>query len=497
MKKLAPLILLAMVMTIASSSGGGVIRGEGDFEFYVSLSAFPSGDERVVELIQIAVPVKEITYSKKGDVYKALLEVELSLTRGGKVAFSKGYRIKDERESPPAARDISGFVYLTDSCFVYPGEYILNASVKDIYKKKSGAVSIVRKSYRTSRLSNIPIIVPMFGEKELALSEPVLIWSSDKSHFIPNPMSIYGLKKDTLSFYIESLVSPSLGADSITYRIAVINGKGNLELSDEFRRPVVDGRASLMASFDINTLPAGDYRLVVNAQRDSIIDSRGRDFNVSWELVNWQKPQRELLVEARILLDDREFEQFKKKSLGEQEKMLDELWKKLDPTPHTATNEAFEKFEQRLHYADATFGTFIRGALTDRGITFIRFGPPDEIIKQNVPHNRGDLDQAMEKLTDKFHMVIHSFTARDNMGVSRSPMLLLKYTKDAQSKLVRGPVGQDAGAYELWIYNMYGDPILDRDRLLTVKPGFRFLFVDKDGYGEYKLVGTSEDMFID
>jgi len=496
MKKLFPLIIVLTVLSTASVNGG-VIRGEGDFEFYISLSAFPTSDDRVVELIQIAVPVKEITYRKHGDVYKSLLEVEVALLSGGKVAFSKGYRIKDEREEPPRAKDISGFVYLIDSCLVYPGEYVLNATVKDMYDKKAGAVSLFKKSYRSSRIGSFPVSIPLLSGKDIIVSEPVLIWSREKSHFIPNPMSIYGLKKDTLSFYAECLLAASMTADSVTFRAAVLNNKGNIEITDEYRKAVINNKAFLTASLDINTLPAGDYRLVVNVQKDTLVDSRAKDFNVSWELVNWQKPQRELLVEARILLNEKEFELFKHKSLGEQEKMLDELWKKLDPTPHTARNEAFEKFEQRLNYADATFGTFIRGALTDRGITYIRFGPPDEIIKQNVPHNRDDLDQAMEKLTDEFHVVLHSFTARDNMGVSRRPNVQLKYHKDAQSKLIRGFAGQDTGAYELWIYNMYGDPILDRGRLLTVKPGLRFLFVDKDGYGEYSLVGTSEDMFND
>ncbi len=30
---------------------------------------------------------------------------------------------------------------------------------------------------------------------------------------------------------------------------------------------------------------------------------------------------------------------------------------------------------------------------------------------------------------------------------------------------------------------------------MTLKSGLRFLFLDSDGYGDYRLVGTSEDMY--
>ena len=45
--------------------------------------------------------------------------------------------------------------------------------------------------------------------------------------------------------------------------------------------------------------------------------------------------------------------------------------------------------------------------------------------------------------------------------------------------------------YELWIYNGNGNPILERDKTPEIEPTTRFLFVDRDGHGVYKLEKSS------
>ena len=54
--------------------------------------------------------------------------------------------------------------------------------------------------------------------------------------------------------------------------------------------------------------------------------------------------------------------------------------------------------------------------------------------------------------------------------------------------------GMDTGGYELWMYLMRGDPLFYEDRIMMGEAGMRFLFVDKDGIGNYVLVGTSEEI---
>lgn len=59
-----------------------------------------------------------------------------------------------------------------------------------------------------------------------------------------------------------------------------------------------------------------------------------------------------------------------------------EFWKKLDPTPSTEFNEAFEEYYERIYYANTQFKSYIEGWQTDRGMVYVVLGPPATIQKQ-------------------------------------------------------------------------------------------------------------------
>ncbi|MCK4236208.1 MAG: GWxTD domain-containing protein, partial [Candidatus Krumholzibacteria bacterium] len=414
----------------------------------------------------------------------------ITLDRGKETVFRKGYIVRDKRSSPPAATDLSGFLFMVDSCVVEPGAYCLNVEIEDLQRKKKNLLGILRKSYISSRLKDAYIEVPSYSSDRLAIGDPILIWSrKGSSHFIPNPMRIYGLKNDTLSFYVSALMRESSQIDSMDVRMAVLGQAGELMGEEYFRTPVRNRRAAFFGVFDVNVYPAGMYGLLVEAFDGSgSRSSTKKGFSVAWELINWQKPERDILNEARIILSDSEFDDFRCSGLGEQEKIMKEFWKKLDPTPHTAVNEAYEKFVERLSYADIHFDGFARGALTDRGQIYIRFGPPNDIVYESVPVNRNDLSKAIRKLEDEFDVIVHSFQSQRRGYLEFRPKLL-----SGRGRSFRGMEGMDTGAYELWIYNLNGDPIFERDKFITIQIGRRFLFVDLDGYGEFQMIGTSED----
>jgi hypothetical protein len=132
--------------------------------------------------------------------------------------------------------------------------------------------------------------------------------------------------------------------------------------------------------------------------------------------------------------------------------------------------------------------------LTDRGRIYIRFGPPDDIVNQNVPKTREDMTEALEKLEDEYKVI--AFGSNKGPGLAEYPKIQSRTplgTRMSDGKPFRG-VGMDLGAFELWIYDLRGDPLLERDRIMTVQTGLRFLFVDKDGIGEFRLIGTSEEI---
>lgn len=63
----------------------------------------------------------------------------------------------------------------------------------------------------------------------------------------------------------------------------------------------------------------------------------------------------------------------------EREAFIEDFWFQRDPTPGTEENEYREEHYRRVAYADETFGTpNIPGWKTDRGMIYIRYGPPNE-----------------------------------------------------------------------------------------------------------------------
>jgi GWxTD domain-containing protein len=468
------------------------MRGTGGFDFFVDIASLPSGGGGAVQLIQIAVPTKELRYVEKDGSFVAEVRFSIDLRSDKDVAVhTRRFQMKDSRGAAPRVKDLSSFLCEIDSCAIDPGVYRLTVKVEDLNRRKRTLLGILRKIYVSSRVKDASFEVRPFPAGEIALADPILVWESDPSgRFIPNPMQIYGLRKDTLSVFAQAALPDGASADSLDVRFALTKDTGEAMEEARFRIPVRGGRSSFMRSVDLTTFAAGDYRVTVEMRSPGgMFASSGKDFTVAWELVNWQKPMRDIMFEARLVLDDHDYDGFERMSLGEQEAFMQRFWKKLDPTPQTAINEVFERFTSRVRYADAHFGSFNRGALSDRGFTYIRYGPPDEIIHKPLPQGRDDLFEGIEKVVTEYKIIADGITVTKSMK-DRRPLII----SPEKQRATRGSVGNDVGSFEVWNYSFKGDPLLPGDKGMTVKQGLRFLFLDQDGIGDYRLVGSSENM---
>ena len=69
------------------------------------------------------------------------------------------------------------------------------------------------------------------------------------------------------------------------------------------------------------------------------------------------------------------------KALDNDAKMqaFENFWKKFDPTPETRVNEYMEEYYRRVAIAEKQFKSFKPGWKTQRGMVFIKLGPPDYV----------------------------------------------------------------------------------------------------------------------
>ena len=488
-------ILPALVVLAAVGLQGASLIGRGDFDIYVDVASLPARSGGAMQLLQIAVPTKELQYSKRDGLYEAGIRVTVDIRAGDESVFRNAVELRDSRSGPPAVKDLSSFLCRVDSCSLDPGLYALTVKVEDLGRPKKTLLGLVRKSYAASIVEKAPIEVVAPPPGSLAIGDPILVWSIDRDGgVIPNPMRIYGLRKDTLAVLAHVALPPSSRADSISVRIAVTKPMGAVVEERRIVLPIGDGRAAFVESFDLATYEAGDYRVLIEAEAgEGQFASAGGEFTVAWELLNWQRPVRDMLVEARFVLEEEAYARFADMTLGEQEAHLKNVWKSIDPTPQTAVNEAYEAFLARVRYADGHYGVFQRGAVSDRGTVYVRFGPPDEIIVRPVPKNRADLISGMERVRDEYEIVLEG-TWSDGNAMLRDLQPRIVYQE--QQRATRGNIGGDTGSFEIWSYNIKGEPLFPGDKGMTRKSGLRFLFLDSDGYGDYDLVGTSEDMFM-
>ena len=202
-------ILPALVVLVAGGLQGASLIGRGDFDFYVDIASLPARSGGAMQLLQIAVPTKELQYSKRDGLYEAGIRVTVDIRAGDESVFRNAVELRDSRSGPPAVKDLSSFLCRIDSCSLDPGLYALTVKVEDLGRPKKTLLGLVRKSYASSIVEKAPIEVVAPPPGSLAVGDPVLVWSIDRDGgVIPNPMQIYGLRKDTLTVLANVALPP-------------------------------------------------------------------------------------------------------------------------------------------------------------------------------------------------------------------------------------------------------------------------------------------------
>ena len=83
-----------------------------------------------------------------------------------------------------------------------------------------------------------------------------------------------------------------------------------------------------------------------------------------------------LLLEIEDILSGKDRDELKKSSKPTE--FLLHLWRRLDPTPATSENERYAEHIQRLNYAREHYPAATTKGYDDRGMIYLRYGPPDD-----------------------------------------------------------------------------------------------------------------------
>jgi GWxTD domain-containing protein len=94
-----------------------------------------------------------------------------------------------------------------------------------------------------------------------------------------------------------------------------------------------------------------------------------------------ETPYRKWLTEdvKYIIMDDERSAFAKLQTDEEREQFIEQFWLRRDPTPDSVENEYKEEHYRRIAYANEHYASGIEGWRTDRGMIYVKYGPPDQI----------------------------------------------------------------------------------------------------------------------
>jgi GWxTD domain-containing protein len=271
-----------------------------------------------------------------------------------------------------------------------------------------------------------------------------------------------------------------------------------LRLTTPVREALAAGRpTAVYYEIDAVGLPPGEFRLGI-----APLDTAGRGlltgFDVVWSLQLLARSTDDLLGEGRLVLFGDRLDAFLVAPRVEQERMLDEFWQELDPTPEDPYNEAYAEFRRRAAHVTAFYGGFDEyGARDPRGRIYMLLGEPSSIHAESMPMNEEDLNDARIMVYERYAPERPGSTAKDGAqgtlyynvftrSYQGAGYIPLPYSYLADKNIKAKVTSPDTRRFELWRYDDGGDQLF-LNSYTGQGQGLRFLFVDKTGRGDYVL----------
>lgn len=463
-------------------------EGTGEIPFVLDAAAFLSAAGQPEVYFCLAVPEERVVCAEpEAGATAPRIEVELeldNLNAAGDVLFARTQRLdvpcelgatNEGRAAPPAQR----LLFLTAPWL--GAEHRFELRLKDLNATRRGLIyqltgakrrGIVRASVSPADLDGARglsggLFLWGFGEEAFE-AEGAGWWRAPaagaRDQIQPHPARIYGLRREQLSYYCEAY--RLAGWVVVSAELRRLPG-GEAVVRREARLQLVDERAALVCRLPVGELAAGSYDLRIRLAAEDgggALFTAGGHAQVIWRPESWNRTQAALLDEASLLLSERQLQRYRRLEPGRREALVESVWTALDGRPAAGSIIGPKRalYRERVEIADARFSGREPGRLTDRGRVYIHFGEPDEVHKELLPREQDQIAYFLE----------------EEIG-------------DAEEGQTGGTLKRnlhDDSAYQVWYYMHSGEPLLpDRYRAAHGQE-LKFIFVDRLGTGEYRLI---------
>jgi len=151
---------------------------------------------------------------------------------------------------------------------------------------------------------------------------------------------------------------------------------------------LVDKSGTLNMGYNFTEIELTKNMIDVSKQIEiSIKDSDNFAVSFPLSVVDTEETETylEMVDELVYIATPAEIRKLKNASRENRDSLWNAFWKKRDPVPTTEKNEAEIEYFKRVKYANEHFTSYKPGWKTDRGMIYIKYGPPDDI--ESFPYN--------------------------------------------------------------------------------------------------------------
>ena len=450
-------------------------RVGGKLGFTVDAAAFPDSAGDQLE-IYLRVPPSTLRALEHEGTADARLKVSVRLRN----AYGAQHH-EAAQEFDLAPGDTAGFGKVVLLSFpAKSGRYKMLVRLEDLQSRKRGLAYIGRRIAESASVEGWLTVPAAQGGGRL--SDIGFVWGEAAPRarafrgagagggLLPNPERLYGLLATDLRGQFFARGSAE-GDWRWKAKLLDVNGQVIAEQESTAAAAPALGQEFV---FDVSTIPAGRYECQIQVWQGAEtkpMERRSR-FTVAWQIGAWMRNPRDIEDDVHFILEAEEEEAFARMGPGEQERYLEDFWRRLDPTSETAENEVRVEFFKRVAHANRTWTRSVigKGMFTDMGRIYIQHGEPDEILRQVIPAG----DQTLTHLLQE---------------------LQVNEDRPTGNAATRG-LGGDVRPFEVWVYEgTRARPITARrDRNANERTAKRlmFLFVDETGYGDFRMRYTNE-----
>ncbi len=381
-------ILFAVITTAKAQPASNFSLQEGNSIFVDAVCFRGVSDTAQRVDVYCVVPYQLLQFMRNGALYRAEYQAIISVrdSSGKEIQQEKFDRSIIEKSYENARGANGGFDYTQTLLMLKPGKYTIEVMLLD----GNGA----KKEFRKSRT----ITVLNFQNFTFSVSGLLLVSSIEESggKYTITPHLSDNVARLSDGFFVFFETYSELGVDSADFVYEISQGKESAPImkSPRIRKSIRNlTEQQFLKIPSTSNLAAGTYILKIialrtttpaNYSKQDYAAAAERSISIERTISGFVLKDLERSIrQLRFVASQSEMDNIRDASNPEEKRQrFEEFWKKLDPTPVTERNEAFEEYYARIEYANKNYRSYTEGWLTDMGMVYIIFGIPSSVERQ-------------------------------------------------------------------------------------------------------------------